>query len=192
MDTRNLIGYNYSLRIGKTFKALDPSTGKDLEGDFYAASLLEADEALLLADKAFGEFRYTDRNKRAAFLRSAADEITALGDELIERAMAETGLPAARLQGERARTTGQLYMFAALLEEGSWVEAIIDTAIPDRKPLPRVDLRKMMVPIGPVVVFGASNFPLAYSVAGGDTAAALASGCPVAIARFLYLPDMPM
>jgi len=181
MDTRNLIGYNYSLRIGKTFKALDPSTGKDLEGDFYAASLLEADEALLLADKAFGEFRYTDRNKRAAFLRSAADEITALGDELIERAMAETGLPAARLQGERARTTGQLYMFAALLEEGSWVEAIIDTAIPDRKPLPRVDLRKMMVPIGPVVVFGASNFPLAYSVAGGDTAAALASGCPVVV-----------
>ncbi|HAL81076.1 MAG TPA: aldehyde dehydrogenase (NADP(+)) [Mucilaginibacter sp.] len=181
MDTRNLIGYNYSLRIGKTFKALDPSSGKELEGDFYAASLLEADEALLLADKAFAGYRYTDSHKRAAFLRSAADEITALGDELIERAMAETGLPAARLQGERARTTGQLYMFAALLEEGSWVEAIIDTAIPDRKPLPRVDLRKMMVPIGPVVVFGASNFPLAYSVAGGDTAAALASGCPVVV-----------
>src|ERR1035437_5951009 len=137
MDTRNLIGYNYSLRIGKTFKALDPSSGKELEGDFYAASLLEADEAILLAEKAFGEYRYIDRNKRAAFLRSAADEITALGDELIERAMAETGLPATRLQGERARTTGQLYMFAALLEEGSWVEAIIDTAIPDRKPLPR-------------------------------------------------------
>jgi alpha-ketoglutaric semialdehyde dehydrogenase len=114
-------------------------------------------------------------------LRSIADEIKVLNDQIIERAMAESGLPAPRLQGELNRTTMQLYMFADLLEEGSWVEAIIDTAIPDRKPLPRLDIRKMMVPIGPAVVFGASNFPLAYSVAGGDTAAALASGCPVVV-----------
>jgi len=181
MDTRNLIGYDYQPQTGNKFKAFDPALGVDLPGDFFAASLSEVDEAMNLADKAFAEYRYIDRNKKAAFLRSIADEITALGDELIERAMAETGLPAARLQGERARTTNQMLMFAALLEEGSWVEAVIDTAIPDRKPLPRVDLRKMMVPIGPAVVFGASNFPLAYSVAGGDTAAALASGCPVVV-----------
>ena len=100
---------------------------------------------------------------------------------MIERAMNESGLPAQRLQGERVRTTNQLYMFADLLEEGSWVEAVIDTAIPDRKPLPRIDIRKMMVPLGPAVVFGASNFPMAFSVAGGDTAAALAAGCPVVV-----------
>jgi alpha-ketoglutaric semialdehyde dehydrogenase len=181
MDTRNLIGYNYSPRIGNTFKAVDPSTGLDLDGDFYAASLLEADEALKLAEKAFAEYRDTDKNKKAAFLRSIADEILALGDELIERAMSESGLPAARLQGERSRTIGQLNMFANLLEEGSWVDAVIDTAIPDRQPLPRVDIRKMLVPIGPAVIFGASNFPLAFSVAGGDTASALAAGCPVVV-----------
>ncbi|MFI5136581.1 MAG: aldehyde dehydrogenase (NADP(+)) [Sphingobacteriales bacterium] len=181
MDTRNLIGYNYSPRIGNIFKAVNPASGEELEGDFYAAGLLEADEAVTLAEKAFGEYRFADKNKKAAFLRSIADEILALGDELIERAMAETGLPAARLQGERARTTGQLYMFAALLEEGSWVEAVIDTAIPDRQPLPRVDIRKMLAPMGPAVVFGASNFPLAFSVAGGDTASALAAGCPVVV-----------
>ncbi len=181
MDTRNLIGKNYLPETGKKFKAVDPALGTDLPGEFYAASISEADAAVNLADKAFGEYRDTDKNKRAAFLRGIADEIKALNDAIIERAMGESGLPAQRLQGELNRTTNQLYMFADLLEEGSWVEAIIDTAIPDRKPLPRIDIRKMMVPIGPAVVFGASNFPLAYSVAGGDTAAALASGCPVVV-----------
>ncbi|HEY4323714.1 MAG TPA: aldehyde dehydrogenase (NADP(+)) [Mucilaginibacter sp.] len=181
METRNLIGYSYLPETGKKFKAVDPSLGVDLPGEFYAASLAEADAALHLADKAFTEYRNIDKNKKAAFLRSTADEITAIGDELIERAMKESGLPAQRLQGERARTTNQLHMFADLLEEGSWVEAIIDTAIPDRKPLPRIDIRKMMVPLGPAVVFGASNFPMAFSVAGGDTAAALAAGCPVVV-----------
>jgi alpha-ketoglutaric semialdehyde dehydrogenase len=181
MDTRNLIGYNYLPELGNKFKAVDPSMGIDLPGEFYAAGLSEVDAALNLADKAFAEYRNTNKGKRAAFLRGIADEIKALTNEIIERAMSESGLPAPRLQGELARTTNQLYMFAALLEEGSWVEATIDTAIPDRKPLPRVDIRKMMVPIGPAVVFGASNFPLAYSVAGGDTAAALASGCPVVV-----------
>ena len=181
MNTHNLIGYNYLPEAGKKFKAFDPAMGVDLPGDFYAANLAEADAAMDLADKAFAEYRNIGKNKKAAFLRGIADELKAIALEIVERAMSESGLPAQRLQGELNRTTNQLYMFADLLEEGSWVEAIIDTAIPDRKPLPRIDIRKMMVPLGPAVVFGASNFPLAYSVAGGDTAAALASGCPIVV-----------
>ncbi|WP_428329966.1 aldehyde dehydrogenase (NADP(+)) [Mucilaginibacter sp.] len=181
MNTRNLIGYSYLPELGNKFNAVDPALGVDLPGDFYAASLSEADAAVNLADKAFAVYRNIGKTKKAAFLRSIADEIIAIGDTLIERAMSESGLPAPRLQGERGRTTNQLYMFADLLDEGSWVEAIVDTAMPDRKPLPRADIRKMMVPIGPAVVFGASNFPMAFSVAGGDTAAALASGCPVIV-----------
>lgn len=181
MNTRNLIGYNYLPELGNSFKAIDPALGIDLPGEFFVASLSEADAAMNLADKAFSEFSLMSGKQKAVFLRAITDEILALGDSLIERAMAESGLPAARLQGERARTTNQLLMFATLLEEGSWVEAIIDTAIPDRKPLPRFDIRKMMVPLGPAVVFGASNFPMAFSVAGGDTAAALAAGCPVVV-----------
>ncbi|ASU32882.1 aldehyde dehydrogenase (NADP(+)) [Mucilaginibacter xinganensis] len=181
METRNLIGYNYQPEQGKKFKAVDPASGTGLPGEFYAASMSEADAAMKLADKAFSLYRNIGGAKKAAFLRSIADEIVAIGAPLIERAMAESGLPEARLIGERARTTNQLKMFADLLEEGSWVEAIIDTAIPDRQPLPRIDIRKMMVPLGPCVVFGASNFPMAFSVAGGDTAAALAAGCPVIV-----------
>jgi len=119
--------------------------------------------------------------ERAVFLETIADEILAAGDDLINRAMAETGLPAARLTGERGRTMMQLKMFAQLLREGSWVDARIDTAIPDRQPLPKPDLRSMLTPLGPVMVFGASNFPFAYSAAGGDTASALAAGCPVIV-----------
>ena len=181
MQTQNLIGYRYLQETGKKFTGFNPATGTDIPGDFYPATLQEVDDAMNLAEKAFAEYSQVDPHRKAAFLRSIADEINALGDELIERTMAETGLAAARLQGERARTTNQMNMFAALVEEGSWVEAVIDTAIPDRKPLPRVDIRKMMVPLGPAVVFGASNFPFAYSVAGGDTAAALAAGCPVVV-----------
>ena len=181
MDTRNLIGYSYLPQFGNKFKAVDPSLGIDLPGEFFAASMSEADAAANLAHKAFAVYATIGKDKKAAFLRGIADEILAIGDELIERAMGESGLPAPRLQGERSRTTNQLYMFANLVEEGSWVEAIIDTAIPDRQPLPRADIRKMMVPLGPAVVFGASNFPLAFSVAGGDTAAALAAGCPVIV-----------
>jgi NADP-dependent aldehyde dehydrogenase len=115
------------------------------------------------------------------FLNAIADEILALDDELVKVYCLETGLPEGRAKGERGRTIGQLRSFADLVAEGSWVEATIDTAIPDREPMPRSDVRKMMVPLGPVVVFGASNFPLAYSTAGGDTAAALAAGCPVIV-----------
>ena len=181
METGNLIGYQYKEANGKPFKAIDPSSGDELPGDFYAADLADVDATLNLAEKAAAIYRYTDKKTKAAFLRGIAEEITNIGDELIECAMAESGLPQARLQGERGRTTGQLNMFADLVEEGSWVEAVIDNALPDRQPAARPDIRKMLIPVGPVVVFGASNFPLAFSVAGGDTASALAAGCPVIV-----------
>ena len=126
-------------------------------------------------------FRSPSANERATFLRRIGEHIGAIGDELIEVCHEETKLPSERLQGERARTINQLAMFADLIEEGSWVDARIDTAQPDRKPVPKPDLRRMLQPLGPVAVFSASNFPLAFSVAGGDTASAFAAGCPVIV-----------
>ena len=137
------------------------------------------DKALQNSSQAFESYKMVSGHKRAAFLESIADEIEAIGDPLLEVASAESNLPLARFKGERGRTCGQLRMFAKLLREGSWCEATIDKALPDRTPMPRVDLRRMLIPIGPVAVFGASNFPLAFSTAGGDTASALASGCTV-------------
>lgn len=148
---------------------------------FTDATFQEVDNALREAHVAFLSFKNTDGKKKAQFLRAIADEIEALGQELVTTAMQETALPEARIINERGRTTGHCRMFAGLVEEGSWVEARIDTAIPDRTPAPKPDIRKMSVAIGPVVVFGAANFPLAYSTAGGDTAAALAAGCPVIV-----------
>ena len=130
---------------------------------------------------AFHAFRALDPQPRARFLETIAERIMALGDELLERGHAESGLPLARLTGERGRTMGQLRLFADELRQGGWLGIRIDPALPERKPLPRSDLRQRKVPLGPVVVFGASNFPLAFSVAGGDTAAALAAGCPVIV-----------
>jgi 2,5-dioxopentanoate dehydrogenase len=181
METGNLVGYSYLALEGKGFKANNPATGGTLQGDFYAAGLADVDAALDLAQKAFATYRYIGKNTKADFLRRIASQIGALGDELIQRAMSESGLPQARLEGERGRTIAQLKMFADLVEEGSWVEAVIDLAMPDRQPVPRPDIRKMLIPLGPAVVFGASNFPLAFSVAGGDTASALAAGCPVVV-----------
>jgi len=137
------------------------------------------DAVLHQAQQAFQQYKLFSGKQRAAFLRAIADEIEALGPTLITTVVQETNLPEARITGERGRTTGQCRMFAQYIEEGSWVEARIDTAIPERTPLPRPDLRKMLIPLGPVVVFGASNFPLAFSTAGGDTISALAAGCPV-------------
>lgn len=148
---------------------------------FKDATLQEVDSAVNEAQIAFLSYKNFNGKKRADFLRAIADEIEALGDELVKTAMEETNLPEARIIGERGRTTGHCRMFADYIEEGSWVEARIDTAIPDRAPVPKPDLRKKLVPIGPVVVFGAANFPLAYSTAGGDTASALAAGCPVIV-----------
>ncbi|MGE0589459.1 MAG: aldehyde dehydrogenase (NADP(+)) [Cyclobacteriaceae bacterium] len=148
---------------------------------FKDATLSEVDSAVQEAHVAFLSYKNFSGKKKAAFLRAIADEIEALGDELVKTAMSETNLPEARIIGERGRTTGHCRMFADYIEEGSWVEARVDTAIPDRTPAPKPDIRKKLVPLGPVVVFGAANFPLAYSTAGGDTASALAAGCPVIV-----------
>lgn len=166
---------------GKVFRAVNPATSQPLAPEFHEASVAEVGHALDAAAEAFATFRATSGAERAALLEAIAAEIAKLGDALIERAVAESGLPAARIQGERARTCAQLRLFAAVLREGSWVDARIDPALPDRKPLPRPDLRRMLIPLGPVVVFGSSNFPLAFSTAGGDTASALAAGCPVVV-----------
>lgn len=134
-----------------------------------------------IAAESFIEYRKKSAAEKAAFLEEISEQILALGQDLIVTACAESNLPEARITGERGRTIGQLKAFAAMLREGSWVEASIDTAIPDRAPIPKPDIRKMLVPIGPVVVFGASNFPLAFSTAGGDTASAFAAGCSVVV-----------
>ncbi len=166
---------------GKTFQAFAPASGKSIEPHFEGATADQVNQALETAESAFHYYRRLSPERRANFLEKIADEILALGDALIERAHLETGLLKDRLAGERGRTVNQLRMFADLIREGSWVDARIDRAIPDRQPLPKPDLRRMLTPIGPVVVFGASNFPLAFSVAGGDTASALAAGCPVVV-----------
>ena len=169
------------VKKSETFFASSPATGQKLEPGFSAAGAEEIERACNLAWAAFHTYRELDIELRARFLETAADQIMALGDELLERAHAESGLPIARLTGERGRTVGQLRLFADEIRKGGWMGIRIDPAMPDRKPLPRSDLRLRKIPLGPVVVFGASNFPLAFSVAGGDTAAALAAGCPVIV-----------
>ena len=139
------------------------------------------DQAAKAAEEAFWSFAYSSREDRAALLNKIADEIDARGDEITEIGTQESGLPEARLQGERGRTVGQLRLFASHILDGDYLDRRYDEALPDRAPLPRPDLRLMQRPIGPVAVFGASNFPLAFSVAGGDTASALAAGCPVVV-----------
>src|ERR1700679_1219906 len=165
-----------------TFHAVNPQTGAAIPPAYHSASLAELNTAVQAAAEAFPVYSQIPGKARAAFLRRIADSIDAHATVLIERAHLESALPATpRLAGETARTSNQLRVFATLLEEGSWVQARIDPALPDRKPLPRPDLRSMLRPLGPVAVFGASNFPLAFSVAGGDTASALAAGCPVVV-----------
>jgi NADP-dependent aldehyde dehydrogenase len=148
---------------------------------FKDATVADINSVLQEAHIAFLSYKRMSGKKKGEFLRAIATEIESLGKELVETVMSETALPEARIIGERGRTTGHLRMFADLVEEGSWVEARVDTAIPDRAPAPKPDLRKMNMAIGPVVVFGASNFPLAYSTMGGDSASALAAGCPVIV-----------
>lgn len=153
------------------------------------ATLDQVDSALQQAQISFLSYKNISGKKKAEFLRAIADEIEALGQELVSTAVRETNLPEARIVGERGRTTGHCRMFADLVEQGSWVDARIDTAIPDRAPLPKPDIRKMLTALGPVVVFGAANFPLAYSTAGGDTASALAAGCSVIVKAHPAHPD---
>ncbi len=159
--------------------ASQPSTGES--HDFAAGTAANVDAAVKAAEEAFATFGWSSRTERATFLRKIADEIDARGDAITEIGTQETGLPAMRLEGERGRTTGQLRLFADHIEAGAYLDLRHDEALPDRAPLPRPDLRMIQRPIGPVAVFGASNFPLAFSTAGGDTAAALAAGCPVVV-----------
>ncbi|MFO1072446.1 MAG: aldehyde dehydrogenase (NADP(+)) [Geminicoccaceae bacterium] len=168
-------------RTATSFEAVDPARGQPLAPAFAEAGPAEVAAATALAEAAFPGFSATTPDARAAFLEAVAAAIEALGEALIERAMRETGLPAARLAGERARTVGQLRLFARVVRDGAWQDARIDPALPERQPLPRPDLRLRQVALGPVAVFGASNFPLAFSVAGGDTASAWAAGCPVVV-----------
>ncbi len=175
----NLIGGEALTVQGERWRAIEAATGRELPSDFSAATPEMVERACALADEAYDTFRETTPEARAAFLEAVAQAILDIGDDLITRCMAESGLPRARLEGERGRTVGQLRMFAGVLREGSFYEARIDPAMPDRAPLPRPDLRLRTIAVGPVAVFGASNFPLAFSVAGGDTASAFAAGCPV-------------
>jgi NADP-dependent aldehyde dehydrogenase len=165
----------------ETFRAVDPRTAQTIEPDFSTAGEADVDAACALAERAFDTFRETTPEARAAFLESVAEHLTAAGPEITARAGLESGLPAGRLHGELGRTTGQLRMFAQVLRQGDWLDVRIDPAKPDRQPLPRSDLRQRRIAVGPVAVFGASNFPLAFSTAGGDTASALAAGCPVVV-----------
>ncbi len=165
----------------QTFHVSNAATGEPLEPAFHSASTEDLEKAVSLATQAFSSYSSVAPETRAEFLRTIAEKIDALGDEITPRMMAEAGLPEPRCNGERGRTCGQLRMFAGLIEEGSWVDARIETAEPDRAPIPKPDLRSMRRPLGPVAVFCASNFPLAFSVAGGDTASALAAGCPVIV-----------
>lgn len=185
---QSIIGFERGSETAKTFQAFNPQTGEAVGPNFFSATRDELDRAAVLADTARIPYGRLPGRERARFLRSIADYIEALGDTLIERATLETALPNPRFVGERGRTCGQLRMFADLLDEGSWVDARIDRAIPDRQPIPKPDLRSMLRPLGSVAVFCASNFPLAYSVAGGDTASALAAGCPVVVNAHIAHP----
>jgi NADP-dependent aldehyde dehydrogenase len=178
------LGHNYigGRRSGEgnvRLQSLDASTGEPLPGDFHQASANEVDAAARAAAAAYPLYRNLSAERRAQFLDAIADEIDALGDEFVATVCRETALPAARIQGERGRTSGQMRLFAKVLRRGDFYGARIDRALPERQPLPRPDLRQYRIALGPVAVFGASNFPLAFSTAGGDTASALAAGCPV-------------
>lgn len=166
---------------GKPINAFNPATGETLEPAYHYGDSSNVDAACAAAAEAFPIYRATTAEQRAQFLEAIAANIETVKDPIIARATAETGLPTARITGEVGRTTGQLRLFAAVLREGSWNHAVIDPAQPDRQPAPRPDIRQRSIPLGPVAVFGASNFPLAFSVAGGDTASALAAGCPVVV-----------
>lgn len=177
----SFIGYSRSTSTQACGQGVNPATGEKLDPPYFGATPEEVDKALALAAAAFPVYSNLTGKERAGFLRAIAANIEAAVEDIATRGPLEAGLPEARMRGETGRTTGQLRMFAALLEEGSWVDARIERAIPDRAPVPKPDLRSMMRPLGPVAVFCASNFPLAFSVAGGDSSAAWAAGCPVIV-----------
>ncbi|MBA1195233.1 aldehyde dehydrogenase (NADP(+)) [Pseudomonas entomophila] len=175
----NFIGGRRSAAGNQTLRSIDASTGEPLPIAFQQATAEEVEAAAQAAAAAYPQFRALAPQRRAEFLDAIASELDALGEDFIQTVCRETALPAARIQGERGRTSGQLRLFAQVLRRGDFLGARIDRAQPERQPLPRLDIRQCRMGLGPVAVFGASNFPLAFSTAGGDTAAALAAGCPV-------------
>jgi NADP-dependent aldehyde dehydrogenase len=180
-DGGSLIGFGSSGPGGDSFQAFDPVHGVNIEPTFASATDDDVDRAAQLAAAAAPAWAAFSGAKRNQFLRAVADNLEAKSGDLVARAMAETGLPEARLKGEVARTVGQLRLYGETAARGDWLDGRIETAQPDRKPLPKPDHRSMLRPLGPVAVFGSSNFPFAYSVAGGDTASAFAAGCPVIV-----------
>jgi NADP-dependent aldehyde dehydrogenase len=180
-DGGSLIGFGSSGLGGATFKAFDPAKNVQLEPTFLSAAPEDVDRAVQLAAEAAPVWAKLSGAVRHQFLAAIAEKLEARSAELVARAMQETGLPEARLKGEVTRTAGQLRLYGEAAQRGDWLDARIETALPDRKPLPKPDHRSMLRAIGPVVVFGSSNFPFAYSVAGGDVASAFAAGCPVIV-----------
>lgn len=181
LSGKSIIGFGRGVGVEAAYSGVNPLTGETLEPVYVGALESEVARAGDLAASAFLSYSVLSPRKRAGFLRAVAMHIEALGGDLVERMMAETALASGRVEGERARTCAQLRMFADLIEDGSWADVRIETARPDRAPLPKPDMRSMLIPSGPVVVFCAGNFPLAFSVAGGDVASALAAGCPVIV-----------
>lgn len=177
----NYIGFKQSSRGTKHFFTFNPQLNRPNDWKMTEASEAEINLAVELAERAFRIFRNTEDEARARFLETIAEEIEHLGEELLEVYCSESGLPKGRAEGERARTLFQLRSFAAFLRSEQWPETRRDAAEPDRMPIPKPELRLSYIPLGPVAVFGSSNFPLAYSTAGGDTASALAAGCPVIV-----------
>lgn len=180
-DGGNLIGFGSSGPGGTVFRAINPATGERLEPGFASAGPEDVARAVELAEAAAPHWAKLPGAERNRFLRHIADSLEAKSADLVARAMLETGLPEARLKGEVTRTANQLRLYGEAAVRSDWLDARIETAQPERKPLPKPDHRSMLRPLGPVVVFGASNFPFAYSVAGGDTASAFAAGCPVIV-----------
>ena len=166
---------------GISFSSIEAASGSVLPFSFFQATGEEVQQAVAAATAAFASFRQTSCTRRAEFLEAIAEELDALDDDFVRLVMQESGFPEPRVRGERLRTSNQMRLFARVLRRGDFLGARIDTALPERQPLPRPDIRQYRVALGPVAVFGASNFPLAFSVAGGDTASALAAGCPVVV-----------
>lgn len=178
---KSFIGNKQQANGTVTYKTVNPKLNIENEWLFTEATEEEIDQAVELAWSSFKVYRNTKESDRAEFLNAVADEIEALGEGLISTYCAESGLPEGRANGEKNRTVFQLRSFAEMLRSDDWKQVAIDTAIPDRSPVPKPDLRRSVLPLGPIAVFGSSNFPLAYSTAGGDTASALAAGCPVVV-----------
>lgn len=176
---RHLVAGQWVTSDGAPFRARNPKTGELLDPEYRDATPDLIDRAVAAASEAFRLPEWRDSRLRSAFLRRLRETLRELGDEWLERAAAETGLPSARLDAERTRTLNQVRLFADLLDAGSYRDVRVDPADPERRPIPKPDLRRLLIPLGPVAIFGANNFPLAFSVAGGDTVSALAAGCPV-------------